>query len=84
MIEQAKIASAGLPNCTFLTQDYSSPGWTDSINAAGPLDLVVSGFSIHHLEDQEKVQVYRDVFEMLKPGGLFLNLEHVASRGGKD
>ena len=28
----------------------------------------------------KKVNVYRDIFEILKPGGLFLNLEHVASQ----
>ena len=81
MIKEAKLKSSKiLPNCKFVIQDYSTHGWTESIQEALPLDLVVSGFSIHHLEDDQKVNVYRDIFEILKPGGLFLNLEHVASQ----
>ena len=40
---------------------------------------IVSGFSIHHQTDEKKRAIYRDAFEVLRPGGIFLNLEHVAS-----
>ena len=57
--------------------DYSLPNWTRSVG--GGFDAVVSGFSIHHQKDAAKRRIYRDVFQLLNRGGIFLNLEHVSS-----
>jgi hypothetical protein len=35
--------------------------------------------AIHHLEHERKRSLYREVFEVLRPGGMFANFEHVAS-----
>lgn len=45
----------------------------------GPFSLVVSGLAIHHCPDARKREVYAEAFALLRPGGAFLNLEHVAS-----
>lgn len=80
MLEAArtKLAQFG-ERAIFSTADYSDSGWWDDAGIGGPLDVVVSGFSIHHQPDDRKRSLYREIFEALRPGGIFINLEHVAS-----
>lgn len=45
----------------------------------GPVDAVVSGLAIHHLEDERKRELFAEVHSLLVPGGVFANLDLVAS-----
>ena len=43
----------------------------------GAFDVVVSGFAIHHLAHERKQSLFREIGEVLRPGGIFANLEVV-------
>jgi SAM-dependent methyltransferase len=82
MLEAARQKLAGVANAVFVEADYATPAWLAAVAGDGlpdHYDVVVSGFSIHHQPDARKREVYAEIFRLLNPGGVFLNLEHVAS-----
>lgn len=75
MLERVRTRFADAPNVTVVEHDLDEPlpdGW-------GPFDAVVSAFAIHHVDDERKRALYGEVLDRLRPGGVFCNLEHVAS-----
>jgi SAM-dependent methyltransferase len=85
MLDAARARLKGY-SARFVEVDYAERDWAKAAGRPGSFDVIVSGFSIHHQPDDRKQAVYRDVFDLLAPGGIFLNLEHVssASRWGEE
>jgi SAM-dependent methyltransferase len=61
--------------------DLSTPAWRDGLAPGDRYDAIVSRLAIHHLPDERKRALYAEAFDMLAPGGVFLNWEHVETRG---
>ena len=80
MLEQAREQlKEYVDQLVFENLDYGSPAWVDRMQVYGPFDAVVSGYSIHHQPDARKRELYEEIFSLLKPGGWFVNIEHVSS-----
>ncbi len=78
MIEAAREkAGSSSGRLSFIIADFAAPGWTAAVNGSAPFDLVVSGYSIHHQPNERKRNMYGEIFDLLAPGGLFLNLDTV-------
>ncbi|HFE65783.1 MAG TPA: class I SAM-dependent methyltransferase [Chloroflexi bacterium] len=63
---------------TFRQVDYGQAGW--QVEIADPFGVIVSGYSIHHQTDVRKKEIYAEIYDLLQPGGIFVNVEHVACR----
>jgi tRNA (cmo5U34)-methyltransferase len=74
MLEAAQTRFAGDERVELIEHDFAEP-----LPALGRFDAVVSSMAIHHLEHERKRSLYGEVFDLLEPGGVFANFEHVAS-----
>ena len=74
MLEAARKRFAGESSVSVVAHNMDEP-----LPALGKFDAVISSFAIHHLAHERKRALYAEVYGLLNPGGVFCNLEHVAS-----
>jgi SAM-dependent methyltransferase len=84
MLARAERRFSGEDGVELLEADLAEPleailGGASALRAAtsGQLDLIVSGLAMHHLEDERKRSLFAEVATLLRPGGVFANLDLV-------
>ena len=74
MLQEVRKRFAGESSMSVVAHNLDGP-----LPALGKFDAVISSFAIHHLGHERKRALYAEIYGLLNPGGVFCNLEHVAS-----
>ena len=77
MLDAARARFGGDAMVDVVAHDLDAP--LSALGGAGAFDAIVSCFAIHHCSHARKRALYAEVLALLEPGGVFYNLEHVAS-----
>lgn len=80
MLEKARQKLSSDPGISFIHGSAASIAAPD-----GSFDVVVSNFALHHLEHEQKRQCAREIFRVLRPGGLLVfGDQHCRRMGSPD
>ncbi|MEH2309447.1 class I SAM-dependent methyltransferase [Nostoc sp.] len=75
MLEKAKLRFSKMGKSPkILIGDYIETDLGDSY------DLIISALSIHHLSDFDKELLYQRIYDVLNPGGIFVNADQVIGK----
>jgi len=74
MLQRACDRFAASPQISVMAHNLNEP-----LPQLGQFDAIVSSLAIHHCSHERKYSLYTEIFARLEPGGIFCNLEHVAS-----
>jgi tRNA (cmo5U34)-methyltransferase len=71
MLDQARSRFSGQENIRYIEGDYRS------VPTENTYDVIISGLSIHHLPHADKQALFTRVYDLLEPGGEFVNADLV-------
>ncbi len=71
MIKLAKEKFNDITTFSYIEGDYLECDFD------GMYDIIVSSLSIHHLEDDQKITLYKKIYDHLNSGGVFINADEV-------
>lgn len=67
ILKECRKRFANNPNVRYIQTDFKSLHLPP-----GSYDLVMSSIAIHHIEDPDKINLYKEVYQALSSGGIFI------------
>jgi SAM-dependent methyltransferase len=77
MLALARAAYGDRAGLRFTSADLRSPGWPGRLELDRPADAAVSTTALHWLSPETLSAVYDELAQVLRPGGLLLNGDHL-------
>ena len=77
MLNVARKRFDGIENISYQIKDY-----TEELPDAN-FDTVISGLSVHHLEDDDKMKLFSEIYNNLPDGGVFVNYDQFCAGHSK-
>lgn len=71
---------AGAGSWRAVRGDLAGPDWRAAL-PAGEYGAAISAFAIHHLPGERKRELFAELFELLAPGAMFVNMDVVTVAG---
>ncbi|HBI04263.1 MAG TPA: class I SAM-dependent methyltransferase [Paenibacillaceae bacterium] len=78
MLEKAKERLKNVPHTRVMEANLENTPLPRIVGTTS-YDCIVSSYALHHLTHPRKKSIYQEIYNLLNPGGIFINVEHVAS-----
>ncbi|MBX6385037.1 MAG: class I SAM-dependent methyltransferase [Microbispora sp.] len=79
LLSLARAAYGDRDGLRFTELDLRTPGWSEALGLDRPADAAVSTTALHWLSEPDLRAMYAELATVLRPGGLFLNGDHLSS-----
>ena len=66
---------------TLVDADLGDSGWREKLPDGGEFDAVLTATALHWLPAERVAALYAEIREVLRPGGVFVNADHMPEEG---
>jgi len=77
LLGMARAGYGDRPGLRFVEDDLRTPGWPDRLDLDRAPDALVSTTALHWMNRRQFGRLVSDAAELLRPGGVFVNGDHV-------